>query len=133
MHHECGLIGLYHVDQAATKTYYGLYALQHRGQEGCGIYTCDEQSFEGQKSFGMVRSVLEGRKSCRKHIRSGYCRDPEAHEGWRDMPFFKAPRHGVFAANGRNGKGILGVEAAEQCLQHFAPGFLLLIQAAKIL
>lgn len=59
MHHECGLIGLYHVDQAATKTYYGLYALQHRGQEGCGIYTCDEQSFEGQKSFGMVRSVLE--------------------------------------------------------------------------
>ena len=48
------------------------------------------------------------------------------------MPFFKAPRHGVFAANGRNSKGILGVEAAEQSLQHFAPGFFLLIQAAKV-
>ena len=39
LHHECGVLGIYGVDDAAGLAYYGLHALQHRGQQGCGIVT----------------------------------------------------------------------------------------------
>ena len=37
LHEECGVFGIYGVPDAANLVYYGLHALQHRGQEGCGI------------------------------------------------------------------------------------------------
>ena len=37
LHEECGVFGVYGVPGASTLAYYGLHALQHRGQEGCGI------------------------------------------------------------------------------------------------
>lgn len=37
LHEECGVFGIYGVPNAASLTYYGLHALQHRGQEGSGI------------------------------------------------------------------------------------------------
>ena len=37
LHHECGVLGIYGVEDAAGLAYYGLHALQHRGQQGCGI------------------------------------------------------------------------------------------------
>ncbi|HJA98449.1 MAG TPA: amidophosphoribosyltransferase [Candidatus Alistipes avicola] len=37
LHEECGVFGVFGVPDAANLTYYGLHALQHRGQEGCGI------------------------------------------------------------------------------------------------
>ena len=37
LHEECGVFGIYGVPNAASLTYYGLHALQHRGQEGAGI------------------------------------------------------------------------------------------------
>ncbi len=37
LHEECGVFGVYGVEDAAGIVYYGLHALQHRGQEACGI------------------------------------------------------------------------------------------------
>jgi hypothetical protein len=39
--HYCGVFGIYGHPNAAELTYYGLYALQHRGQESAGIVTSD--------------------------------------------------------------------------------------------
>lgn len=58
MQHECGILALYNVPHPAQKAFYGLYALQHRGQEGCGIFVSDEREIRGHKSFGMVRQVF---------------------------------------------------------------------------
>ena len=38
LHEECGVFGVFGVPNAASLTYYGLHALQHRGQEGAGIF-----------------------------------------------------------------------------------------------
>ena len=42
---ECGVFGIYNNKDAATLTALGLHALQHRGQEGCGIVTFDKKKF----------------------------------------------------------------------------------------
>mgnify|MGYP003538169400 CR=1 FL=1 len=42
MHEECGVFGIFGVKDAANLAYYGLHALQHRGQEACGISAADE-------------------------------------------------------------------------------------------
>ena len=41
IHEECGVFGIFGAKQAAELTYLGLYALQHRGQEGAGIISSD--------------------------------------------------------------------------------------------
>ena len=41
MKHECGVFGIYGVDEAAVLTTLGLHSLQHRGQEGAGIVSFD--------------------------------------------------------------------------------------------
>lgn len=58
MHTECGLLGLYNVDHPAHKAYYGLHALQHRGQESAGIYVADGENFDGYKNLGLAREVF---------------------------------------------------------------------------
>ena len=58
---ECGVFGIYGVEDAASLTYYGLHALQHRGQEGCGIVSVDEHaSFHRIKGKGLVTEVFKG-------------------------------------------------------------------------
>ena len=42
---ECGIFGIYGHSEAANLAYLGLYALQHRGQESCGIATSDGASW----------------------------------------------------------------------------------------
>ena len=42
---ECGVFGIYDNKDAAALTALGLHALQHRGQEGCGIITFNEKNF----------------------------------------------------------------------------------------
>lgn len=58
MQHECGVLGLYNVCEPARKAYFGLYALQHRGQESSGIFVADGENFRGYKNFGLVRQVF---------------------------------------------------------------------------
>src|SRR5689334_22462543 len=58
--HYCGVFGVYGHPNAAELTYYGLYALQHRGQESAGIVTCDGKQFHAHKGMGLVSQVFSG-------------------------------------------------------------------------
>jgi amidophosphoribosyltransferase len=58
--HYCGVFGIYGHPNAAELTYYGLYALQHRGQESAGIVTSDGRQFHEQKGMGLVSQVFKG-------------------------------------------------------------------------
>jgi len=54
----CGLFGIYGHPEAARMTYFGLYALQHRGQESAGIVTWDGQKIREQKGMGLVAEMF---------------------------------------------------------------------------
>ena len=58
--HYCGVFGIFGHPNAAELTYYGLYALQHRGQESAGIVTCDGKCFHAHKGMGLVSQVFSG-------------------------------------------------------------------------
>ena len=51
---ECGVFGISNSDDAAALTALGLHALQHRGQEGCGIVSFDGEKYHSEKRFGLV-------------------------------------------------------------------------------
>ncbi|MCX7922203.1 MAG: amidophosphoribosyltransferase [Clostridia bacterium] len=57
---ECGVFGIFNNDHhdVARLTYYGLYALQHRGQESAGIAVCDNGTILYQKDMGLVPEVF---------------------------------------------------------------------------
>jgi len=56
--HECGICGIFGHQDAAKLTYFGLYALQHRGQESAGIVASDGQRVNIHKSMGLVPEVF---------------------------------------------------------------------------
>jgi len=58
---NCGLCGVYGTKEAALKTFYGLYALQHRGQESAGIVSTDGRDFREYRSMGLVAEVFSRR------------------------------------------------------------------------
>ncbi|NLZ83154.1 MAG: amidophosphoribosyltransferase, partial [Clostridiales bacterium] len=64
LHEECGVFGVYDLDgnDVATTIYYGLFALQHRGQESCGIAVSDTNGPLGKvkshKGMGLVSEVI---------------------------------------------------------------------------
>ena len=58
--HYCGIFGIYGHPNAAELTYYGLYALQHRGQESAGIVSCDGKQFRKHIGMGLVPQVFTG-------------------------------------------------------------------------
>lgn len=64
LHEECGVFGVYDFDgnNVASTIYYGLFALQHRGQESCGIAVSDTQGPKGlvksHKDMGLVNEVF---------------------------------------------------------------------------
>ena len=62
LHEECGVFGVFadHPTDVAHLCYYGLYALQHRGQESCGIVVNDDGLFASHKDFGTVAEVFSG-------------------------------------------------------------------------
>ena len=51
---ECGVFGISNNKDASTLTALGLHALQHRGQEGCGIVSYDGKKYHSEKRFGLV-------------------------------------------------------------------------------
>jgi amidophosphoribosyltransferase len=61
MKEYCGLIGIYGHRQAARMAYFGLYALQHRGQESAGIVTWDGSGLREQRGMGLVPEVFNER------------------------------------------------------------------------
>ena len=64
LHEECGVFGMYDFDgkDVASSIYYGLFALQHRGQESCGIAVSDPRGPKGKvlsyKGMGLVNVVF---------------------------------------------------------------------------
>jgi len=60
MKEECGVFGIYssETDNLGVITYYGLYSLQHRGQESCGIASWDGDNFNVSKGMGLVSDVF---------------------------------------------------------------------------
>src|SRR6058998_2207197 len=58
--HYCGVFGIHGHPNAAELTYYGLYALQHRGQESAGIVACDGVQFRKHLGMGLVSQVFSG-------------------------------------------------------------------------
>ena len=58
--HYCGVFGVFGHPNAAELTYYGLYALQHRGQESAGIVTSDGKQFREHKGMGLVPQIFTG-------------------------------------------------------------------------
>ncbi len=53
LNEECGVFAVWGHEKAAEMTYYGLHALQHRGQEGAGIVTTDGRSSMFTKALGL--------------------------------------------------------------------------------
>lgn len=60
LHEECGVFGIFAPDRqdVASTCYYGLFALQHRGQESCGIVVNDDGLFHSYKDLGLVNDVF---------------------------------------------------------------------------
>ena len=65
LHEECGVFGMYDLDggDVASSIYYGLFSLQHRGQESCGIAVSDtngpKRKVDVQKGMGLVNEVFD--------------------------------------------------------------------------
>ncbi len=57
-HEECGVVGIFGHPEAANLTYLGLYALQHRGQEGAGIVSSDGSLLMSHRGLGLVADVF---------------------------------------------------------------------------
>ncbi|NNC36523.1 MAG: amidophosphoribosyltransferase [Hyphomonadaceae bacterium] len=57
---ECGVFGVYGADNAAATTALGLHALQHRGQEACGIASFDGEKFHTERHLGLVGDAFTG-------------------------------------------------------------------------
>jgi amidophosphoribosyltransferase len=63
---ECGIFGIYNHSEASNLTYLGLYALQHRGQEACGIVSSDGTTLHAHKSMGLVADVFGNQEIFKK-------------------------------------------------------------------
>ena len=71
MHEECGVFGIWSPDRRAVPrdVYLGLYALQHRGQESCGIAVSCDGVFRHHKGDGLVGEVFD--RQCLDHLGDG--------------------------------------------------------------
>lgn len=58
LHEECGIFGIFGHPEASTLTQLGLFALQHRGQEACGIVVADGDELHQFREVGLVADVL---------------------------------------------------------------------------
>src|SRR5437868_11658704 len=58
LHEECGVFGIYGHAEATRLTYLGMYALQHRGQESCGIVVSNGEKLVSERDMGYVSEVF---------------------------------------------------------------------------
>lgn len=73
---ECGIFGIYsHHDNVALMTYWGLFALQHRGQESTGIVVSDGAQMQIKRGMGLVSEVFrDGLPTLEAHMAIGHVR-----------------------------------------------------------
>lgn len=100
-HEECGIFGIFGHAEASTITQLGLFALQHRGQEACGIVSADGGDLHQFRSQGLVADVLteEALKRLRGSIAIGHTRYSTAGGNTikEVQPFSVACQHGKMA------------------------------------
>ncbi|HEX8143465.1 MAG TPA: amidophosphoribosyltransferase [Pyrinomonadaceae bacterium] len=98
---ECGVFGIYGHAEAARLTYLGLYALQHRGQESCGIVASDGAELRSERAMGLVSDVFNETRldrlpgaSAIGHVRYSTAGEVSIREA---QPFLVACQHGQVA------------------------------------
>jgi amidophosphoribosyltransferase len=98
---ECGVFGIYGHNEAARLTYLGLYALQHRGQESCGIVASDGAELRSERAMGLVSDVFDQTRLDRLkgdtaigHVRYSTAGEVSLREA---QPFLVTCQHGQIA------------------------------------
>ncbi len=114
---ECGVFGVWAPGEEVAKlSYYGLYALQHRGQEAAGIAVADGSQIVVFKDLGLVSQVFDEQtlSSLNGHISVGHCRYSTTGSGtWENaQPTFAITDVGSGIALGHNGNLVNTVELA---------------------
>src|SRR5712671_3153773 len=104
---ECGVFGVWAPgEQVAKLTYFGLYALQHRGQEAAGIAVSDGSQVLVFKDLGLVSQVFDEQvlSSLSGHIAIGHCRySTTGGSIWENaQPTFRTTATGSGLALGHN-------------------------------
>ena len=98
---ECGVFGIYGHADAARLTYLGLYALQHRGQESCGIVSANDRELRLERAMGHVADAFDQARldrlsgfSAIGHVRYSTAGDVSIREA---QPFLVTCQHGQIA------------------------------------
>ena len=101
LHEECGVFGIYGHPEAARLTYLGVYALQHRGQESCGIVVSNGARLHSERDMGHVSEVFDQARldrlpgtSAIGHVRYSTAGEVSIREC---QPFLVACQHGQIA------------------------------------
>ncbi|WP_245717748.1 amidophosphoribosyltransferase [Nocardia jejuensis] len=119
---ECGVFGVWAPGEDVAKlTYYGLYALQHRGQEAAGIAVADGSQVLVFKDLGLVSQVFDEQTLAAMpgHVAIGHCRySTTGSVTWENaQPIFRTTAVGTGLALGHNGNLVntaeLGARARE--------------------
>ncbi|WP_018686796.1 amidophosphoribosyltransferase [Actinokineospora enzanensis] len=105
---ECGVFGVWAPGEDVAKlTYYGLYALQHRGQEAAGISVADGNQIVVFKDLGLVSQVFDEQvlSSLHGHLAVGHCRySTTGSTTWENaQPTFRTTATGSGLSLGHNG------------------------------
>jgi amidophosphoribosyltransferase len=105
---ECGVFGVWAPGEEVAKlTYYGLYALQHRGQEAAGIAVADGSQVLVFKDLGLVSQVFDEQTlaAMHGHVAIGHCRySTTGSTTWENaQPVFRNTAAGTGVALGHNG------------------------------
>jgi amidophosphoribosyltransferase len=123
----CGVFGVWAPGEDVAKlTYYGLYALQHRGQESAGIATSDGRSILVYKDMGLVSQVFDERSlaSLRGHLAVGHCRySTTGGSTWENAQPTLGGHHQSTVALAHNGNLINSAELRELVADRRAEGF----------
>jgi amidophosphoribosyltransferase len=115
---ECGVFGVWAPGEEVAKlTFYGLYALQHRGQEAAGISVSDGKQIVVFKDLGLVSQVFDEQvlSSLRGHIAVGHCRySTTGGNTWENaQPTFRTTATGSGLTLGHNGNLVNTAELQE--------------------
>ena len=118
----CGVFGVWAPGEEVAKlTYYGLYALQHRGQESAGIAASDGKRIIVYKDMGLVSQVFDETtlNTLTGHIAVGHCRySTTGGSTWAERPAHpRRHRHGHGGA-GHNGNLTNTAELHEKVLEN---------------
>ena len=116
---ECGVFGVWAPGEEVAKlTYYGLYALQHRGQEAAGIAVADGSQVLVFKDLGLVSQVFDEQTLAAMpgHVAVGHCRySTTGSTTWENaQPVFRNTAAGTGVALGHNGNLVNTAELLEQ-------------------